>query len=523
MSEYPAKQTSSKPSPVRCAIYTRKSTEENLELDFNSLDAQREAGEAYIASQKHAGWVAMPDHYDDGGFSGGTIDRPGFQRLMADVEEGRIDCIVVYKIDRLSRSLMDFARIMEILDRRNVSLVSMTQQFNTTSSMGRLTLNILLSFAQFEREIISERTRDKIAAARRKGKWTGGPPILGYDRVRDNRGARLVINEAEAQRVRTIFMQYLKVGSLMKVANWLGEQQWHNKVFTTASGKTRGGTPFDKATLQKLLTNVLYIGKITYGQEIYSGEHTAIVDEDLFGRVQGLLARNRNSGGKYQRNKYGALLRGLVRCKHCGCAMVHHYAAKGSKRYRYYVCMKALKQGWSSCPYPSLPAGELEQFVIDQIKTTCSDPALLADVVNQALEQLRRQMDDSKQARDFQVQRVKRINEDLGQLARMPDAPGAGAELATLQEELQKAEATLLETHRQIAVLEERMVSRDELTGAFEAFNPMWERMEPDERARLIHLLVQNVEYDGAAGAITIMYHPSGLSALRDAEEPAYV
>lgn len=194
---------------VRCAVYTRKSTDENLDLDFNSLDAQREAGEAYIASQKAEGWVCLDERYDDGGFSGGTVDRPAFQRLMRDVASGEVDCIVVYKIDRLSRSLMDFAQIMEKLDANKVSLVSVTQQFNTTSSMGRLTLNILLSFAQFEREIISERTRDKIAAARRKGQWTGGAPVLGYDRVRDNRGTRIEVNKMEADRVRAIFQMYL--------------------------------------------------------------------------------------------------------------------------------------------------------------------------------------------------------------------------------------------------------------------------------------------------------------------------
>ncbi len=213
---------------MRCAIYTRKSTEENLELDFNSLDAQREAAENYIASQKHAGWICMEERYDDAGFSGGNIERPAFQRLMAGIEEGSIDCIVVYKIDRLSRSLMDFARIMEILERKGVSLVSVTQQFNTTSSMGRLTLNILLSFAQFEREIISERTRDKIAAARRRGKWTGGPPVLGYNRRRDKTGSRLVVNKDEADRVRTIFKKYLQCGSLLKTVQWLDTEGWLN-------------------------------------------------------------------------------------------------------------------------------------------------------------------------------------------------------------------------------------------------------------------------------------------------------
>ncbi len=225
---------------VRCAIYTRKSTEENLDLDFNSLDAQREAAEAYIKSQQHAGWVCLTEHYDDGGFSGGNVERPAFQRLMADVEAGNVDCIVVYKIDRLSRSLLDFAKIMETLDRQNVSLVSVTQQFNTTTSMGRLTLNILLSFAQFEREIISERTRDKIAAARRKGKWTGGPPILGYDRVKDNRGSRLVVNEREAERVRAIFRMYLEQGSLLPTLRAIKREKLEDQTVPDDQGNAQG-------------------------------------------------------------------------------------------------------------------------------------------------------------------------------------------------------------------------------------------------------------------------------------------
>jgi site-specific DNA recombinase len=308
MSQTNRKQTSDTPT-VRCAIYTRKSTDENLELDFNSLDAQRESAEAYIASQKSQGWVCLADRYDDGGFSGGTVDRPAFQRLMADVEAERIDCIVVYKIDRLSRSLMDFARIMETLERHGVSLVSVTQQFNTTTSMGRLTLNILLSFAQFEREIISERTRDKIASARRRGKWTGGAPVLGYDRVRDNRGTRLVVNDEEAKRVRAIFDKYLELHSILETVHWLDARGWRNKQYTTSKGVPRGGKDFDKSTLLKLLTNRLYLGQIVHNGQCFDGEHEAIVDEDLFGRVQGQLTRNRNSGGKYQRNKYGALLK----------------------------------------------------------------------------------------------------------------------------------------------------------------------------------------------------------------------
>ena len=231
MSQRKGNVTPAEPRPkvVRCAVYTRKSTEEGLEQAFNSLDAQRESGEAYVAAQRHEGWVLLPDRYDDGGFSGGTMDRPALRRLLSDIEAGRVDCVVVYKVDRLSRSLLDFSRIMEVFDAKGASFVSVTQQFNTTHSMGRLTLNILLSFAQFEREIISERTRDKIAAARRKGKWAGGRPVLGYDVVSSPAGSRLVVNEDEAERVRRIFGLYLEHEALIPTVKALAARGWAAK------------------------------------------------------------------------------------------------------------------------------------------------------------------------------------------------------------------------------------------------------------------------------------------------------
>jgi DNA invertase Pin-like site-specific DNA recombinase len=261
---------------VRCAIYTRKSTEEGLEQEFNSLDAQREAGEAFIKSQASEGWTCLPDRYDDGGFTGGNMDRPALRRLLADIEAGKIDCVVVYKVDRLSRSLLDFARMMETFEKHHVSFVSVTQQFNTATSMGRLILNVLLSFAQFEREIISERTRDKIAATRRKGKWAGGHPILGYDV--DPQGFRLVVNADEAERVRAIFKLYLQHESLLPVVQELERRGWRNKRWTTRKGHERGGKPFTKTSLYKLLTNVAYTGKVRYKDEVYDGEHAAIVE-----------------------------------------------------------------------------------------------------------------------------------------------------------------------------------------------------------------------------------------------------
>src|SRR6202521_4188852 len=256
---------------IRCAIYTRKSTEEGLEQEFNSLHAQREAAEAYITSQKEAGWKVLPDHYDDGGFSGGNLDRPALQRLLADIEARRVDCVVVYKVDRLSRSLLDFARVIDRFDQRSVSFVSVTQQFNTTSSLGRLTLNILLSFAQFEREIIGERTRDKMSAARRKGKWVGGTPVLGYDV--DPAGGRLIVNEKESRRVRDIFALFVQHRSLSAVVAELAKLRWKTKSWKSQNGRAHAGRAFAKVSLRRLLTNAVYAGTVEHRGTMYAGEH----------------------------------------------------------------------------------------------------------------------------------------------------------------------------------------------------------------------------------------------------------
>ena len=274
---------------IRCAIYTRKSTEEGLEQDFNSLDAQRESSAAYITSQKPEGWIALPDTYDDGGYSGGTLERPALQRLLKDIERGAVDVVVVYKIDRLSRSLMDFARLVEVFDRKGVTFVSVTQSFNTTTSMGRLTLNVLLSFAQFEREVTGERIRDKFAASKRKGMWMGGNPPLGYDV--SNR--KLVVNQGEAETVRLIFRRYLDLGCARLLRGDLKDGGVVSKPRLLSTGKTRGSKPIERSALYLILNNRTYVGETTHKGNIYPGEHQAIVPRDLFDRVQRRLAELR--------------------------------------------------------------------------------------------------------------------------------------------------------------------------------------------------------------------------------------
>src|SRR5499433_971333 len=317
---------------VRCAIYTRKSSEEGLEQEFNSLQAQREACEAFITSQRHEGWACLPKAYNDGGFSGAKIDRPALQQLLADITAGRVDIVVVYKIDRLTRSLTDFAKIVEIFDARGASFVSVTQQFNTTTSMGRLTLNILLSFAQFEREVIGERIRDKIAASKKKGMWMGGVPPIGY-RAQDG---KLVVIESEAGIVRDIFRRYAALGSVRLLKEELEARGIKSKSWTTASGRRVGGKPFSRGALYLMLQNHLYRGEITHKGQSHPGEHPPIIDQPLWDVVQAQLAANTAESNTGTRTRQPSLLAGIL-FDGDGNRMTPTHATKKGRRYRYYV------------------------------------------------------------------------------------------------------------------------------------------------------------------------------------------
>jgi site-specific DNA recombinase len=347
---------------LRCAVYTRKSTEEGLDMEFNSLDAQREACEAYVASQKAEGWVLARDCYDDGGFSGATLERPALQRLIAEVEAGGIDIVVVYKIDRLSRALMDFAKLVEVFDRNKVTFVSVTQSFNTTTSMGRLTLNILLSFAQFEREVIGERIRDKFAASRRKGMWMGGWAPFGYD-VRDR---KLVVNKAEAAMVRMIFKRFVGVGSATALTRTL-----------IAEGvTTKHGKPIDKGALYKLLNNRVYIGEAVHKGTAYPGEHEALIDRRLWDRVHEIMGRSPRKRAAHTRAQTPARLKGLI-FSPTGKAMTPTHTRRNGRLYRYYVSMDVLKDGATSCPVRRLPAGDIENAVIGQLRVLLRAPEII--------------------------------------------------------------------------------------------------------------------------------------------------
>ncbi len=344
---------------VRCAIYTRKSSEEGLEQSFNSLQAQREACEAYIASQRHGGWQAVGAHYDDGGFSGGSMDRPALRQLLEDIAAGKVDTVVVYKVDRLTRSLTDFAKIIEILDTKKVSFVSVTQQFNTTTSMGRLTLNVLLSFAQFEREVTGERIRDKIAASKKKGMWMGGRVPLGYD-LKDR---QLTINKEEARLVREIFGQYTRLRCVRKLKQYLDRQQIRTKERLNAHGNKTGGKCFSRGALYQLLKNRLYIGQIHHRGVSYDGQHQAIIDQPTWEQVARTLEANRHARRTRMRAGSSSLLTGLL-FDDQGYRYTPTHANKKGRRYRYYTSQAAIRGHGSHPRIKRLPAAELDRLVL---------------------------------------------------------------------------------------------------------------------------------------------------------------
>jgi DNA invertase Pin-like site-specific DNA recombinase len=357
---------------LRCAIYTRKSSEEGLDQAFNSLDAQREACAAYVESQRHEGWKLLPTHYDDGGYSGGNLERPALQQLLADVAEGKIDLIVVYKVDRLTRSLSDFAKLVEQLDAKNVSFVSVTQAFNTTTSMGRLTLNVLLSFAQFEREVTGERIRDKIAASKKKGMWMGGMIPLGYDVV----DRKLVVNEAEAEQVRTIYRRYLKLGGVAKLADVLKAEGFRTRVRTARGGTTYGGCSPSNGALFKILTNPIYRGEVRHRDTRYPGQHEAIVPENLWNAAQVLREKTRRAVSTLPKAQKKNPLLGLLTDEE-GRKYKAVHTTKRHRRYRYYVA-KAADDGTPGNRYP---ADELERHVAGCIETFLANTQKVLDAV----------------------------------------------------------------------------------------------------------------------------------------------
>ena len=505
-------------APVRVAVYCRKSTEEGLDQAFNSLDAQREAGETYVGLHREEGWVVLPDRYDDGGFSGGSTNRPGLQRLLADVEVGKIDCVVVHKYDRLSRSMLDFLQLLDFFKRRGVSFVSVSQRFDTSTPVGEMTLNILLSFAQFERQIIAERTRDKVHAARRRGRWTGGMPPLGYDVAPE--GGRLVVNKDEAEQVRAIFDFYVEKGSLVAAAEELNRRGLRRKSWVTKTGTSRAGKPWDRVNLHRILTDPIYTGMQKLGDDVFPGEHQAIVPKALFQRVQRILAENRTNGGAGTRNGQGFLLRGLVRCAACDASMVPSWTRKANRTYRYYTCGRAQKQGHAICPTRSVKADAVEAFIANEIKRIGKSPELQAEVFREAVGQL------AAQRRGLKAE-TKRLERDLvgargdverlvGTLSRTTGVAGQAVqgELARTQERVGVLESRLVEVRAQEAAPANQHIDEADVARALEAFDPIWDVLLTPERERVLRLLIGRVTYDGASQKLEITFSPAGIATL---------
>ncbi len=496
----------------RCAIYTRKSTDEGLEQDFNSLDAQRMAAENYIASQKHEGWICLPERYDDGGFSGGNLERPALKKLLEDVEKGKIDIIVVYKVDRLSRSLLDFSRIIEILDKHKASFVSVTQHFNTTDSMGRLTLNILLSFAQFEREIISERTRDKMSMQRKLGKFTGGRPILGYDTVPG--GGAITVNPEEAELVRQIFGVYLERRSVLETVRAIRANGWRNKRWKNRDGKMSGGSEFTTSTLYGLLTNKTYTGKLDFNGREYDGEHEAIVAPEIFERVRELLRGNRNAGGGKTgaRGPGGGILGTKLKCSHCGTTMFHTYTRRNGKKYNYYVCAGAKQNGFHTCPHPSLSAVEVENFVVNEIAVMAHDRELHREMEEIATEKHAANISALK----ARMELLKKEHADQDEILRNTASKLSVAELADIQDETARLETEMKLLGRELADLEKHAFEPLPFEWFRKNFTRIWEAVTQPEKSRIVELMIESIVFDAERGTLKINYRDHGIQAVVD-------
>jgi site-specific DNA recombinase len=501
------------PPVVHCAVYCRKSTDENLDSAFNSLDAQREACLAYIVSQKHAGWVPHAETFEDAAFSGGTMERPALKRLVAEIEAGRVQCVLVYRADRLSRRIIDFLQLVEMFDKHGVSFVSVTEQFNTATPGGRLYQHMLLSFAQYERELIAERTRHKVHAARRRGRFTGGFLMLGYDRSPE--GGRLVVNTAEAKRVREIFRLFIETPSIIPVAQELNRRGWTLKRWTTKGGRVFGGGAFDQLSLKRLLTSHLYVGQVRFDGQVFDGDHDAIIDQETWDRVQALLADER--GPRRPSSRSTALLGGLLRCAPCDAAMTATWSQKRGRRYRYYVCRKAHLRGWDTCPSKSVPATEIERFVVDRIRAVGQDP----DLIEKTAEEAGKQLAARKTELDSDVRQVRR---DLQKAYRnlrgqLSIVPGNGKtrrppDTSRQQETIRDLEARLVAVLDEEAALVGRLIDAADLREALRAFDPVWEQLTIPEQARVVQLLIERIDYDGAKGSMAITFRPGGVRTL---------
>jgi site-specific DNA recombinase len=500
------------PASVRVAVYARASVSRSLE--FDSVTAQVEAISAYVDSQRGNGWVRLPEPYVDDGFSGGDTDRPAFTRLVADIDAGKVDVVASYKVDRVSRSLADFTAFMTTLERKGVGYCSVTQAFDTRSSMGKLVMNVLASFSEFERSQIAERTKDKIAAARKKGYWTGGRPPLGFT-VTDK---QLVIDASEAATVREIFRLFLEHGGLVSTAEELNRRGIRNKSWTNQQGRAVRGAAFDKCSLRGLLVNPLMVGLIRAGDELVRGRHEPIVDAATFEAVARAL-RERRKPYRAVVGRYGALLTGILRCARCGAAMTHQVSIKANRAYRYYTCVSIQKQGAAACRGSRAPAAALEDAVVSRIKALGTDPTVLTATLI-AAQQAKRAQEPELVAEARRLTNERTTIE--GQRRNLLDAlanggPGANTiagRIGELDEQLGRLQQRHGEVTAQLAALATGNIDETAIRDALRDFDGMWNELIPRERARVLRLLLEQVSYSGTDGEVRLLFRANGIEAL---------
>jgi site-specific DNA recombinase len=493
-----ARPAPSKKDYIRVACYCRVSVAERGATQFTSIDAQRESLNAYVASQQAVGWRAVEKSYVDDGYSGGNVERPAFQQMLADARAGQFDVLAVVRFDRLSRRQIDFLRTVEELDHLGVRFVSVTQSLDTSTPMGKCMMGVMASFAQLEREVIAERTRDKMGAARRKGMWTGGRVVLGFDVV----DKRLIVNEQEAEVVRGIYELYLRMGGLVATVEELRLRAVSNKRWTTKSGEMQGGSLFEKNSLGTALRNVLYIGCVRAGDDVVEGEHDPIVPREVWDAVQARLAAQAPNTGARASRRSTALLSGLARCK-CGAAMTPTTAKGRGRTYAYYACAKLLKQGRAACPGSRVAAHVLEPFVIDQVRQFGRKPEVLEAAI--AAERDERDVESAKLAAEIGELRAGR-GRHAASRDRFLDAVGAGDAPAGLVTRVRELDELILEADGRIAALERDLAALDGssdldgLRAALAEFDDLWGQFDQAERAQLLSLVLDEVVVDGPTG-----------------------
>lgn len=505
---------SAKPTTFTCAIYVRKSTDEHMNTEFTSLDSQREYCQAFIKSREGEGWRAYGEDYGDSGYTGGNMDRPGLKRLIADAKQGKFQVVVCYKYDRLSRNTRDFLHVLDIFEKQGVAFVSVTQPIDTTSSVGRLMRSILMDFAQFEREIISERTKDKMAAIVRKGRRAGGFPILGYDINWETK--HLVVNEEEAKAILDIFKTYARTQSLSRTAKTANERGYRGKQWTTRhSNRLRGGKPFNKTTLLYHLRNPVYIGKVRHYDKLYPGAHKAIVSEILFNQVGQLLLRNHHgkvikTGLKQTHNFF---LKGLIRCVHCGSTMSPTWNGQGIT---YYKCCRVIKLDKTACPVKAPNAPGLEQAIIERLSQLSRDPAVMERIVARARHVSSEELPTKRQERAAAAGRLSRIEGQIKNLVHVLSIEGnQSAQYRAIMDGMAQAEAergrlqTAIEGFdHQIQKLEGERIEADVLRNNLARFGSLFGQLQPEEQRELMRLLVSEITYDGLKGRMQIKLRP---------------